>query len=151
MLRLQLRIRVRRVRAGLSAYLILPAEGALEKTIEINKSVTVNGIAVTLERIEFTATSMKVYVFVVPPNYSLPAGPVPPPVTLMINSLEYSFDNGVIRTANPVGSSVGPRTNGIEYTWPNLDPASKNTKQLLIRIPQIGDKQGPWEFRVSLQ
>lgn len=137
--------------SGSISILILPAEGAMQKTLDVNKSITVNGIAVTLERVEFTSIGMNVVVFVVPPDYSLPAGPVPPPVTLMINSVEYSFDNGVVRTANPVGSSIGPRSNGIEYTWNNLDPAPKNAKELLFRIPQIGDKQGPWEFRITLQ
>ena len=41
---------------------IMPPEGVLQKTIEINKSITVNNIAITLEKIELSTTGAKVFV-----------------------------------------------------------------------------------------
>jgi hypothetical protein len=59
-----------------SAYriLVLPPEGVMEKMIEVNQSQTVNGITITLDRVELTATGMKVYAFSTPPDYNLPQG-----------------------------------------------------------------------------
>jgi hypothetical protein len=38
------------------------------------------------------------------------------------------------------------------HTWDEyLDPVPKNTKELTFRINELGDWEGPWEFRVSLE
>ena len=68
--------------------LVLPPEGVMEKTIEVNQSQTVNGIEVTLQRIELTSTGMTVYAFNTPPGYSLPPGqPLPAPSMVVLKSV----------------------------------------------------------------
>jgi len=49
--------------------LIQHPQGAMEKTIEVNETQTINGITVTLERVELTSREMKVYAFVTQPDY----------------------------------------------------------------------------------
>jgi len=53
---------------SLSPFPILPAEGALEKTIEVNQLQTVNDITIKLERVELSNLGMNVSVFTVPPD-----------------------------------------------------------------------------------
>ena len=57
---------------SLCPFPILPAEGALEKTIEVNQSQTVNGITIKLERVELSNLGMSVSVFTIPPDPILP-------------------------------------------------------------------------------
>jgi len=130
--------------------LILPAEGAMEKTIEVNSSQTVSGITVTLERIEFSASGMKVYVFNTPPGYSLPQGPqlLPPPMMMHVTA-EYSVDGGAVKQAGP--SAIRFLENGMEPIWENLDPVPKNATELTFTITKLGDMEGPWEFFIPLE
>jgi len=88
--------------------LIQYPQGALEKTIELNKSRTVNDITVTLESIELTATGMTVYTFTTPPGYSLPEEHPPYQFeSFMINSVaEYSVDGGIIKQARARGQFI---------------------------------------------
>ncbi len=81
-------------RGSATRVLVLPQEGVMEKTIEVNQSETVNGITITLERVELTTTGMKVYAFNLPPDYNLPQGPMlPPPQLMSIHAeAEYSID-----------------------------------------------------------
>lgn len=130
--------------------LIMPAEGAMEKTIEINKSLTVGGITVTLERVELSALGMKVYVFNTPPGYSLPQGPRLPPPAMMIDAeAEYSVDSGAMKQAG--ASGIRFLENGMEHVWENLDPVPKNARELLFRITKLGEWQGNWEYHIPLK
>jgi hypothetical protein len=131
--------------------LIEPPGGVLEKTIDVNQSLTVNNITFTLERIELTATGMKVYAFNTPPGYSLPPGqPGPAPSLWLHAEAEYSFDGGPFKQAFPSG--IRFLENGMQHTWGEyLDPAPKNAKVLTFRITKLGDWEGPWEFKIPLQ
>ncbi len=129
--------------------LILPANGAIEKTITVNQSKTTNGITVTLERIELTGSGMNIYAFTVPPDYSLPQGPMLPPPKFMIHATaEYSVD-GDITQAPPSG--IRFLDNGTEHIWDNLSPIPKTARELTFRITKLGDWEGPWEFKIPLE
>jgi len=132
--------------------LIQPPDGVMEKTIEVNQSLTINGITFTLERIELTATGMKVYAFNTPPDYSLPSGqPGPAPSLWLHAEAEYSFDDGTAKQAFPSG--IHFLDNGVLHTWGEyLDPVPKNAKELTFRINKLGDEwEGPWEFKIPLE
>ncbi|MDD5037768.1 MAG: hypothetical protein PHN78_00380 [Dehalococcoidales bacterium] len=131
--------------------LVLPPEGVMEKTIEVNQSETVNGITITLERVELTATGMKVYAFNIPPDYNLPQGPMlaPPQFMVLHADAEYSVDGGVIKETFPSG--IRFLENGMQHTWGEyLDPVPQNSRELTFRITKLGDWEGPWEFVIPL-
>jgi len=139
-------------RGSATRVLVLPPEGVMEKTIEVNQSKTVNGITITLERVELTATGMKVYAFNTPPDYNLPQGPMlaPPQFMALHAFAEYSTDGGVMKQTFPSG--IRFLENGMQHTWDEyLDPVPKNAKQLTFRITELGDWQGPWEFEIPLE
>ena len=139
-------------RGSATRVLVLPPEGVMEKTIEVNQSETVNGITITLERVELTATGMKVYAFNIPPDYNLPQGPMlaPPQFMALHAFAEYSTDGGAMKQTFPSG--IRFLENGMRHTWDEyLDPVPKNAKQLTFRITELGDWQGPWEFEISLE
>ncbi len=139
-------------RGSATRVLVLPPEGVMEKTIEVNQSQTVNNIAITLERVELTSTGMKVYAFNIPPDYSLPQGPMlaPPQFMILHAFAEYGIDGGIMKQANPSG--IRFLENGMLHTWDDyLDPVPKNAKELTFRITKLGDWEGHWEFKVPLE
>lgn len=119
-------------------------QGALEKSIEINQSLTVNGIIITLERVELSTMGAKVYAFNVPLDYK----PPPPHVMIPANA-EYSLDGGLMKEAG--WSGLGFREDGLRLSWIMLDPVPKGTKELTFIITKLGDWEGPWKFQVSLE
>lgn len=131
--------------------LILPAEGVMEKIVEVNESQTVNGITITLERVELSASEAKFYAFNIPPDYNLPQGPnlAPPSLMVLHAFAEYRLDGGPVKK---IGSSgIRFLENGMKHTWDMLDPVPKGTKELTFTITRLGDWEGPWEFHVSLE
>ncbi len=131
--------------------LIQPPDGVMEKTIEVNQSLMVNDITFILERVELTASGMKVYAFNTPPGYSLPPDqPGPAPSLWLHAEAEYSFDGGFFKQASPSG--IRFLENGVQHTWGEyLDPAPKNAEELTFRITKLGDWEGPWEFKIPLE
>jgi hypothetical protein len=130
--------------------LIQYPQGAMEKSLDLNQSQTVNDITITLERVELTATGMKFYAFNTPPGYSLPLGqPGPAPSFWIHAEAEYSIDGGSVSKAG--SSGIRFLDNGTRHTWNNLDPVPSDAKELTIRITQLGDWEGYWDFRVPLE
>jgi len=142
--------------------LILPPEGVMEKSVEVNESQTANGITITLERIELAALSTSIYALNVPPDYSFPQNPVvpgsdlpqgtepaPPSMIGLHAQAEYSLDGGPTRNAGQSGISF--REDGMRLSWIMLDPIPQGTKELTFIITRLGDQEGPWEFQVSLE
>jgi hypothetical protein len=123
----------------------------MEKTIEVNQSLTVNNITIMLERVELTATGMKVYAFNAPPGYSLPSGQPGPSPSLWVHAeAEYSIDGDAMKQTFP--SAIRFLENGVLHTWGEyLDPMPSNAKELTFIITKMGDWEGPWEFKVPLQ
>jgi hypothetical protein len=146
------------VRQGGSTYgfnpgariLIQYPQGTMEKSLDPNQSQTVNGITVTLQRIELTATGMTVHAFNAPPGYSFPPGqPLPAPSMMFHAEAEYSVDGGAFKLAG--SSGIRPLENGMLHIWDNLDPIPVDAKELTFRITKLGDWQGSWEFKVPLE
>ena len=132
--------------------LILPEEGVMEKTIEVNESQTVNDITFILQSIELSATEAKFYAFNTPPGYDLPQGPdFPPPPSLMVlhAEAEYTLDSGPTKKIGL--SAIGFLENEMRHTWDMLDPVPKGSKEMTFVITKLGEWEGPWEFYVSLE
>lgn len=130
--------------------LILPAGGAMEKTVTVNQSQTVNGITITLERVELTTAGMNIYAFNTPPGYKLPQGPnlAPPEFMILHAEAEYSIDGGVTKQAEPSGISF--LDDGMRHSW-NMGPVPKTARELTFIITKLGDWEGPWKFIIQLK
>jgi hypothetical protein len=137
--------------SGTRQFLILPAEGVIEKTVEMNEPRTIDGIIITLNRVELTATGMEVYAFNTPPSYYLSERPQPtPPEFMKLHAeAEYSLDGGVMIEAGPSG--IGFLDDGMRHSWTHLDPVPKGTREITFVITKLGDWEGPWEFKVPLE
>jgi len=133
------------------SFLILPEEGAIEETIEINEPKTANGITITLERVELTAAGARFYAFNIPPDYDLPQDPdlPPPPLMSLHAEAEYSLDGK--QTIKAGLSGIRFLDNGIKHTWDMLDPVPEGTRELTFTITKLGDYAGPWEFIIPLE
>jgi hypothetical protein len=142
--------------------LVLPGEGVLEKSVEVNESQTVNGVTITLEHLELTATGAAFYAFHVPPDYKQfeqpvapgteqPEGlePAPPWMMELHAYAEYSLDGGPAKVAG--WSGLGFREDGLRLSWIMLDPVPRGTQELTLIMTKLGDREGPWEFVVSLE
>lgn len=151
--------------------LILPAEGSMEKTIEINESQAVGDITITLERVELTAVSAGFFAFNVPPGYTspkdsglapiaIPPGypspedrdvyPHPEPWMGKLHAdAEYCHDGGPMKDAG--SSGINFLENGMTHSWAELNPVPRGTKELTFVITRLGDWEGPWTFQVPLE
>jgi len=139
-----------------AAVLIQYPQGALEKSFDLNQSQTVNGITVTLERIELTADGSTFYLFFITPGYTPPPTgpglpPMPPTMSVMAKA-EYTVGS-ITKYAGTAG--FGTKGNGIKLVWGGrphrLDPVPSDAKELTFTITQMNDWEGPWEFKVPLQ
>ncbi len=136
--------------------LIRYPQGAMEKSIELNQPQTVNGLTITLKRVELTATEARFYAFTIPPGYSppeqpgpdIPSLPHPPPPEMVPVHAEYTVD-GVTKDAGYSG--IGSEGDGIRLIWDNLDPVPSDAKDLTFTITGFGDIEGPWEFKIPLE
>ena len=151
-------------RAGMSTgtvakILIQFPQGAMEKTIEVNQSQTVNGLTITLERVELSLTEVKFYASTIPPDYSPPeiqGSDTPPDKLPYLGPMypvhaTYTFD-GITKDAGWAG--LGAQDDGIRLNWAHpyvpLDPIPSDARELIFAITRFGDWEGPWEFTVSL-
>ena len=140
--------------------LIQYPQGAMEKTIEVNRSQTVNGLTITLERVELTSTAARFYAFTIPPDYQPPEGEdaeLPPRRIPYLSHMRgvyatYSFD-GVIRDAGSADFDI--RGDGIILAWAHpfepLAPVPSDARELIFTIPRFDDWEGPWEFKIPLE
>lgn len=136
------------VRGWATRVLILPPQGVMKKTIEVNQSQTVAGITFVLNRVEMTATGMTVYAFNTPPDYGLPRPMLPPPQFMIHAEAEYSLDGSSVKKTGLSG--IRFLENGTQHTWEYLDPVPSDAKELTFTITRFGDSEGPWEFKVPL-
>ena len=141
--------------------LIQDPRGAMEKTIEVIESQTVNDITVTLEHVELTSREMKVYAFVTQSDY-------PPTVQsspFWNAATEYRIDGDApVILPHPMMDYM---ENGTKFIWGGttpkgtLDPVPSDAHELVFKIismkvstspddPQY-TVEGPWEFRVPLE
>ena len=129
---------------------IVHPDSAMNKDLDVNQSVTAEGITVTLERIELNAVNVAVYIFTTPPGYSMPEEHPPEQAeSLGINSrAEYSVDGGITKKPVDIGGQFNK--SGARLIW-DLDPIPVDAKELTFRITKLGDWEGPWEFKISLE
>lgn len=128
---------------------IVHPDSAMNKDLDVNQSVTEEGITVTLERIELNAVNGTVYIFTTPPGYIVPqAGSLEEASSFIIHSVaEYSVDGGIIKQARPRAKFT---KSGITLIWDDLDPVPNDAKELTFVITEFGGQEGPWEFKIPL-
>lgn len=145
--------------------LIQYKQGAMEKSFDLNQSQTINGVTVTLERVELTSTGMNVYAFNTPPGYTPPPPSTLPASPFLVAFAEYGVDGGTVKQAGSpqirflesvTGTGMRFLEKGVRYTWMYLDPVPVGAKELtLILRMSFKDKPeellGPWEFKVPLE
>ena len=123
---------------------------ALERTVEVNETVSSNGVRITLMRVEFSATGTKVYALASLDDSSsqMPALPTNP---LMVAEAfaQYKMDDG--ETKQAVGTGKEPKEGGVELVWDNLDPFPSDSQVLTLTIVNLDEQLGPWEFEIPLQ
>jgi len=129
---------------------IVHPDSAMNKDLEVDQSVTAEGIMVTLERIELNAVAATVYIFTTPPGYSLPqAGQLEEHSSFVMHSAaEYSVDGGI--TKQPVDIGAQFNESGARLIW-DLDPIPVDAKELAFTITQLGDWEGHWQFKIPLE
>jgi hypothetical protein len=146
--------------------LIMPPQGVMEGTIEVNQSLTADGlpfewkgeeqlisVIITLEQVEMTAYSLGFTAMVTSDNYTLPQGPdLPPPQWMLAAYAQYTVD-GLAKEGGP--AAMRHLDEGLQLSWgyepEYLDPVPSDAKELIITITSLGDWEGPWEFRVPLE
>lgn len=124
---------------------------ALVEAIEVNQTQTVDGVAITLERVELSPTELMVFAFNRPPDYTMPEDPQSPPPSLsgLLASAQYSIDSGPVIDAGT--SEINFLDNGMQHIFSIHDTVSEDAMELTFLITELGDWQGPWEFVISLQ
>jgi len=130
----------------LESIYILPAEGVIEKTFEVNESRTTGGVTITLKRTELTRSGPHFIAFNT--DYRAPE----PPPSMETVTAEYSIDGGPVReTGSVIAVSGGSEVDGYDYVWFMSIPVPSGTKELTFTITRFGDNDGPWEFTVPLE
>lgn len=137
--------------------LIQDPQRTMEKSLDVNQSQTVNGITVTLERIELTSSGMTVYAFGTLPGYTSPQGDLATS-PFMHAFAEYRVDGGVVKQAGFAAKQY--LENGTRFIWKRLDPIPSDAQELIFRISSrirmsFADKPeelvGFWEFNIPLE
>jgi len=148
----------------LERFLIQYPQGAIEETIEVNKSQTVNGVTITLKRVELSSQAVKFWIYSEPPEYagfeitpSGEPGPFNEPDWMPLGVWgHYQLDDGPIWDAclstsgEPYICAFG--TKSVKCILDEqLAPIPKGTKELTFIITEYFKWQGPWEFHILLQ
>lgn len=146
-------IRIEEVPEGMQVLVQYP-QGAMEKSLEVHQSLTAGEVTVTLERLELSALEAVVFA-TVSPGYGAPeeGGHVPPNPPGMMDQVtaRYSVDAGPAKEARDPGERFIEDEDSTRLSWEHLDPVPSDAKTLTFTITQIGEWEGPWEFRISLQ
>lgn len=130
-----------------------------------------NGVTVTLTRVELSTLGMNVYASVqwqeyqpLQKPYIAPQSQNPPypnvPGYILSADARYRFDDGPWKGSESNTSGERPQGAGISWSGepvlhqPPLDPVPKGTRTLTFLIERIGLAkywEGPWEFRIPLE
>ncbi|MDD5703510.1 MAG: hypothetical protein PHU23_15855 [Dehalococcoidales bacterium] len=130
---------------------ILPASTGNGRVLNFEQTQTVNGISLTLQRIEIDETGFMVSVFSSsPPDYVLQPGTTALSPTLSYRALAgYSLDGNWVRDIG--ASSVEYFGHGIAHTWYVPGPAAAEAGDLVFTVYNTGGWSGPWEFKAALK
>jgi predicted anti-sigma-YlaC factor YlaD len=146
--------------------LVLPPEGVLQKTIEVNQSQTAVGLPfdtgngtelidlnITLQQVEMTADSVGFTVMVTSPAYVPPQAPgLPNPLWMLGAYATYTVD-GTVHDAGV--AAMNPGENSLTLRWgyglDKIDPIPLGARELTFTITKIRDWEGPWTFELRLE
>ncbi len=143
--------------SSLTKVLIQFPQGAMEKTIEVNRSQTREEVTITLEKLELSASGAKVYALAQIPNYTSPSKVIPleiptpeptPPLDIYPSPAWYRLDNGIKREIGSPGFMWADK--GFRLTWDLIDPVPSDAKEITFAITNFGKWAGPWEYRIIL-
>jgi|Deesub1362A_J573_1020465.scaffolds.fasta_scaffold02540_5 hypothetical protein len=131
--------------------LIQYPQGAMNKTIELNQSKTVNEITVILQKVKLSESQAKIYVLAklpMPEPTPTPEIPLPEPTPPDISCTAYYIvDNGEKKDAGRVKIRVFE--DDYRVTW-TIDPIPSDAKEMRFVVLRFGEFIGPWEFQVAL-
>ena len=130
-------------------------QGAMEKDIDVEQSRTITGLpfvwrngettidlTIILRRVDLSAEGTEIGVWVTSAQNPLSSFQTWPREV----KAQYSVD-GVIKETSNLGTNPGK--NGMSLRW-NVDPVPSDAKEFILTILNVGDWEGPWEFRVAL-
>jgi hypothetical protein len=154
-----------RVSGVAARILVLPPEGVMEKTIEVNESQIATGLPFDTgngaELIDLTITLQQVAiadgvgftVTVTSPAYTPPQAPgLPDPRWMLGAYATYTVDS-VVHDAGV--AAMSPGDNGLTLRWgyglDKIDPIPADAGDLTFTITKMRDWEGPWTFEVPLQ
>jgi hypothetical protein len=119
------------------------------RNIDINQSLSVNGISVTLVRIVSSPDGFSVVARISPPpDYAILPG-TSTPVREYRAGATYSFDGAWVKDAGVSWVEYGQ--DGMEHTWYIPEPVPTDSSGLDFIINYIGDWYAPWQFHVNLK
>ena len=158
---------------GGPAFVVVPPEGALDKTVVVGQTLEAGGVRLTLEKIHFSPEQTAVLVFVhdlgAGPDGSQPipaatatvrpsAGSTPTPVTApavgrpLDLTARYRTDGDPWRQLT--GRSYRPTQEGVHFEW-RLGPVSVNAEEFAFAIAPDAhpgtEDTALWEWVVRLQ
>jgi hypothetical protein len=119
-----------------------PDIGEIAQTLELGLSQTVNGVTVTLQYLEFADRGIKVTAIASP----APAGDRPASENFAYAS--YYLDRGWVKNASL--SAAEKTAGGMRHTWYLTEPIPARTGELLFIVMNVGNTEGPWQFRIPL-
>ena len=125
--------------------LVSPPGGAMEKSLEPGLVQASGDVLVKVEMLEMTSTGARLQTLAVPENYDssdVSAGWID-------TEAEYKIDDGDWKPAKKDMFGTLQLKEGVRYIF-DLDPVPADTRQLTLRITEIGKKQGLWEFEIPL-
>ncbi|MBI2918658.1 MAG: hypothetical protein HYY01_11810 [Chloroflexi bacterium] len=130
-------------------FVLLPPQGALEKTVVVNEVREAEGVRITLRQIEFTQRQTRIVSIAVPPGYTPPEGPVSFPRGNMAG--KYRVDGGPWRELH---AAYRDTQEGVHLEW-TLGPVPADAKVFEFAVTQFAINPshqvgGLWEWTVSL-
>ena len=132
------------------AVVIRYPEGALDRVIDVNRTMTVAGLPVTLERLECSEENVLACFL-----YPIPSGTLPPGISSVSITPPppdtgpglFSIDGG---RECPFPTMPVTMESGLWRVKGDLPPVSRNARNLTLIIPELAGQKGPWVFEVPL-
>ncbi len=133
-------------------FTLLPPQGALEKTVAVGEAREVDGVKMTLERVEFTAEKTRVVALAVPEGYrpTVELGPAGGPHA---SPARYRVGEGEWQPVN--GGSSRETPEGVHLEW-EVAPVAADAASFAFAVTSFSvdpgrTVSGPWEWTVPLQ